>query len=51
MRVILCGYYGQDNAGDEALLVCLLQMLPATVEPVVLSANPQVTTADRKSVV
>ena len=45
MRVILCGYYGQDNAGDEALLVCLLQMLPATVEPVVLSANPQVTTA------
>ncbi|MBE9174660.1 polysaccharide pyruvyl transferase CsaB [Synechocystis salina LEGE 06155] len=49
MRVILCGYYGQDNAGDEALLVCLLQMLPATVEPVVLSANPQ-TTRDRYGV-
>ncbi|AIE73190.1 MULTISPECIES: polysaccharide pyruvyl transferase CsaB [unclassified Synechocystis] len=43
MRVILCGYYGQDNAGDEALLVCLLQMLPPWVEPVVLSANPPVT--------
>ncbi len=43
MRVILCGYYGQDNAGDEALLVSLLQMLPASVEPVVLSANPEVT--------
>lgn len=43
MRVILCGYYGQDNAGDEALLVCLLQMLPPGAEPVVLSANPEIT--------
>ncbi|MDJ1176587.1 polysaccharide pyruvyl transferase CsaB [Roseofilum capinflatum] len=39
MRVVLCGYYGQGNAGDEALLVTLLQMLPETVTPVVLSAN------------
>ncbi|MBP0010651.1 polysaccharide pyruvyl transferase CsaB [Roseofilum sp. Belize Diploria] len=39
MRVVLCGYYGQGNAGDEALLVTLLQMLPKNVTPVVLSAN------------
>ncbi|MDJ1179750.1 polysaccharide pyruvyl transferase CsaB [Roseofilum sp. BLCC_M91] len=39
MRVVLCGYYGQGNAGDEALLVTLLQMLPDNVTPVVLSAN------------
>jgi polysaccharide pyruvyl transferase CsaB len=45
MRVILCGYYGQDNAGDEALLVSLLQLLPANVEAIALSANPRVTQA------
>lgn len=43
MRVILCGYYGQDNAGDEALLVSLLQLLPPHVEAIALSANPRVT--------
>ena len=43
MRVILCGYYGQDNAGDEALLVSLLQLLPPNVEPIALSANPRIT--------
>ncbi|MGK7930098.1 MAG: polysaccharide pyruvyl transferase CsaB [Microcystaceae cyanobacterium] len=40
MRAVLCGYYGKGNAGDEALLVSLLQLLPPWVEPVVLSANP-----------
>ncbi len=45
MRVILCGYYGQDNAGDEALLVTLLQLLPPSVTPVVFSTNPPVTSA------
>ncbi len=40
MRAIICGYYGQGNGGDEALLVSLLQMLPSHVTPVVLSANP-----------
>jgi polysaccharide pyruvyl transferase WcaK-like protein len=44
-KVVLCGYYGQGNAGDEALLVTLLQMLPATAEPIVLSHNPAVTAA------
>ncbi|MDA0265575.1 MAG: polysaccharide pyruvyl transferase CsaB [Cyanobacteria bacterium] len=40
MRVVLCGYYGMGNGGDEALLATLLQMLPAHVTPVVLSGNP-----------
>ena len=40
MKALLCGYYGQGNAGDEALLVSLLQMLPPEVKPIVLSANP-----------
>lgn len=42
-RAVLCGYYGMGNGGDEALLVSLLQMLPESVEPVVLSGNPQAT--------
>lgn len=56
MRAVLCGYYGQGNGGDEALLASLLQMLPAHVEPLVLSGNPTQTHArygveacDRKS--
>ncbi|VXD19356.1 Polysaccharide pyruvyl transferase [Planktothrix serta PCC 8927] len=39
-RVICSGYYGKGNGGDEALLASLLQMLPPTVEPIVLSGNP-----------
>ena len=42
-RVVLCGYYGMGNAGDEALLMSLLQMLPESVEPIVLSGDPQAT--------
>lgn len=49
MRAILCGYYGKGNGGDEALLATLLQMLPAHVEPVVLSGNPA-ETRDRHQV-
>ncbi|MGF1522320.1 MAG: polysaccharide pyruvyl transferase CsaB [Leptolyngbyaceae cyanobacterium] len=44
MRVVLCGYYGMGNGGDEALLAALLQMLPSHVVPVVLSGNPSETT-------
>ncbi len=40
---ILCGYYGQDNVGDDALLMTLIQMLPAGIQPLVLSAAPQAT--------
>jgi polysaccharide pyruvyl transferase CsaB len=43
MRVLLSGYYGKGNGGDEALLATLLQMLPSHVTPVVLSGNPQQT--------
>ncbi len=42
-KAVICGYYGQGNGGDEALLVSLLQMLPSEIEPIVLSANPQQT--------
>ncbi len=56
MRAVLCGYYGQGNGGDEALLASLLQMLPEHVTPIVLSGNPAQTKAmygvaacDRKS--
>ena len=55
-KAVLCGYYGMGNAGDEALLVSLLQMLPESVIPIVLSGNPQATkkqygvaSCDRKS--
>jgi polysaccharide pyruvyl transferase CsaB len=39
-QVVLCGYYGAGNGGDEALLAAMLEMLPADVTPLVLSANP-----------
>jgi polysaccharide pyruvyl transferase CsaB len=42
-KAVICGYYGRDNSGDEALLLSLLQMLPPQVEPIVLSANPEQT--------
>ncbi|MCW6036496.1 polysaccharide pyruvyl transferase CsaB [Spirulina subsalsa FACHB-351] len=55
-KAILCGYYGKGNGGDEALLATLLQMLPPTVQPIVMSGNPQdtfkryqVQTCDRTS--
>ena len=43
MQAVLCGYYGKGNAGDEALLASLLQMLPENVSPLVLSGNPEQT--------
>jgi polysaccharide pyruvyl transferase CsaB len=56
LQAVLCGYYGEGNGGDEALLVSMLEMLPTNVKPLVLSANPQQTMAsygvqavDRKS--
>jgi polysaccharide pyruvyl transferase CsaB len=39
-QVVLCGYYGEGNGGDEALLASMLEMLPANVKPLVLSADP-----------
>ncbi len=43
MKAVLCGYYGMGNGGDEALLASLLHMLPASVEPIVLSGDPEQT--------
>ena len=43
MKALISGYYGQGNAGDEALLMSLLQMLPSKIEPIVISAAPQKT--------
>lgn len=40
MQAVLCGYYGKENGGDEALLASLLQMLPNNIQPYVLSGNP-----------
>lgn len=43
-RVILSGYYGFKNAGDEAILAALidnLQRSGADIEIIVLSANPE----------
>ncbi|MCS6960773.1 MAG: polysaccharide pyruvyl transferase CsaB [Pseudanabaenaceae cyanobacterium SKYGB_i_bin29] len=42
-RAVICGYYGRGNGGDEALLATLLQLLPAHVEPIVLTAAPLAT--------
>lgn len=56
IQAVLCGYYGYNNGGDEALLAALLQMLPDNVVPLVLSGNPGQTSerygvkvCDRKS--
>ena len=43
MRIVLSGYYGFDNAGDEALLTAIsnsLRVVDATIEITVLSGNP-----------
>lgn len=49
MRVILFGYYGYGNSGDEAVLAGLLQGLrrfgPEGAHYIVLSGNPAETTA------
>lgn len=42
-KAIICGYYGQGNAGDEALLLSLLERLPKDIKPIVLSGNPSLT--------
>lgn len=50
-RIVLSGYYGFDNSGDEAVLQSILFALEAQgreqgiqIEPIVLSANPARTT-------
>jgi polysaccharide pyruvyl transferase CsaB len=53
-RIVLSGYYGFDNVGDEAILYAILRTLRKTAETcdlelVVLSGNPD-QTADRYKV-
>ena len=46
MKVLLSGYYGFDNAGDEAVLFAIIQALHAAVpdmEITVLSNQPEKT--------
>ncbi len=45
-KAIICGYYGQGNAGDEALLLSILARLPQSIQPLVLSGNPTKTSLD-----
>lgn len=46
-RLLISGYYGFDNSGDEAVLLSILQALKAQeevrIEPVVLSQDPEAT--------
>jgi len=47
-QVLICGYHGYGNAGDEALLLALLRQLrqlSKPVQPVVLSPRPAETAA------
>ena len=48
-RPLLCGYYGEHNIGDDALLAVLLQQLPAGVSPLV-TAHDQEQVAQRFAV-
>lgn len=47
MRLVISGYYGFGNAGDEALLAGMLEALrrAGSVEPLVLSGDPEATRA------
>jgi polysaccharide pyruvyl transferase CsaB len=39
--VLLCGYYGEHNLGDDALLEALLSQLPASVVPLVTAFDQE----------
>jgi polysaccharide pyruvyl transferase CsaB len=40
-RPLVCGYYGEHNLGDDALLTVLLEQLPAGVKPLVTARDRQ----------
>ncbi len=57
-RLLLCGYYGEHNLGDDALLAALLSQLPAGCEPLVTAWDQDqvrqrfgIATVDRRSLV
>ena len=37
--VLLCGYYGEDNLGDDALLQVLLRELPEGLKPLITARD------------
>ena len=41
VRPLLCGYYGEHNIGDDALLQALLRSLPAEAKPCITAADQQ----------
>jgi polysaccharide pyruvyl transferase CsaB len=45
-RVLLCGYYGEHNLGDDALLEVALRQLPPAVVPIV-TAHDQIQVRER----
>ena len=47
--VLLCGYYGEHNLGDDALLESLLGQLPSSVTPLV-TAHDQLQVRERHGV-
>jgi polysaccharide pyruvyl transferase CsaB len=40
-KVLICGYYGEHNLGDDALLEVLLSQLPAGCQPVVTAHDQE----------
>lgn len=45
ITLVISGYYGYDNAGDEAVLYSILNTLKGhNIKPIVLSGNPEKTT-------
>ena len=44
-KVLLCGYYGEHNLGDDALLQVLVSQLPDAWHPVITARDHQAAAA------
>ena len=50
-KIVISGYYGFANAGDEAMLTAIIKSLRSTeksVELTVISGNPEMTSAQHQ---